>query len=442
VKVCFGIDISGGNPVVVRAERVRGKVVTSVVSTDVIGGGAFVAGSLSVRESFVRWLETPFAAEGKARKVLPTLLDIQLPFPLEECSYDFIAVRSEEETVKALAVGARADDVKSKIIDYEKLGVDVQVLDQEGVALWERGLEEFPVSGQQPQQPRIMVNMNGERSTVVLGCGDEFISAHSVLTNDGGRVSRLLEVGLKGMQNGRTLWLFSGENAEDEDLVESFLSLAGDHWRGQKEIVQSPVSFLAKAIAARACMGTGCNLRSGDLMHLDIRLLLKKELLAPVFALAAAGLLLIASNVVAVTVLGMKENRINTEFKDLANKVAGYRLDGAKGVDALKKVRSKVDERGVAARPFLVAFGRSLTGLMREIIEEGKKSDLKYEVISVSHVSEENGGLLVKGTAPSWNGCDELAGMLRRKGYMVKIDRSDALADERIPFVLRSGVTK
>ncbi len=425
----------------VRAERVRGKPVTSVVSADMVDGGAFVSGSLSVRESFVRWLETPFAAEGKARKVLPTLLDIQLPFPLEECSYEFIAVRREEETIKALAVGARADDVKSRIIDYEKLGVDVQVLDQEGVALWARGLEEFPVSGQQPQQSRIMVNLNRDRSTIVLGCGDEFISAHSVITNDGGRVSRLLEAGLKGMQNGRTLWLFSGENAEDEDLVESFLSLAGDHWRGQKEIVPAPVSFLARAIAARACMGTGCNLRCGDLMHLDIRLLLKKELLAPVFALAAAGLLLIASNVAAVTVLGMKEDRINTEFKDLANKVAGYRV-AAKGQDALTKVKRKVDERGVAARPFLVAFDKSLTGLMREVMEVGKKSELKYEVISISHVSEENGGLLIKGTAPGWNGCDELAGMLRRKGYMVKIGRSDALADESIPFVLRSGVTK
>ena len=35
--------------------------------------------------SFSRWLTAPYARPAKARRVFPSLLDIQLPFPLEGC---------------------------------------------------------------------------------------------------------------------------------------------------------------------------------------------------------------------------------------------------------------------------------------------------------------------------------------------------------------------
>lgn len=43
---------------------------------------AVVVGCLLQRESFTRWLTVPLAAAAKARRVLPSLLDIELPFSL------------------------------------------------------------------------------------------------------------------------------------------------------------------------------------------------------------------------------------------------------------------------------------------------------------------------------------------------------------------------
>jgi hypothetical protein len=147
-----GIDIQGHQAVV--ATGSSGTAATRVVPVenlgDAIPADARVAIAMPPRDCVCRWLTTPFASLHKARKVLPTILDIQLPFPLEECVYDFVADRkSDDGHVEALALAARHRAVAGALAQWEAHTVDPAVLDHEGLALWSQSLVEQPVSATQ-----------------------------------------------------------------------------------------------------------------------------------------------------------------------------------------------------------------------------------------------------------------------------------------------------
>ncbi|OVE75724.1 hypothetical protein BVX97_03695 [bacterium E08(2017)] len=439
MKLCYGIDISGSEPVVVRAERLRGREIISSVSVGMIEEGAACCGSMPVRSSFSRWIEVPFASERKARKVLPTLLDIQLPFPLEECSYDFPRFSSDAGSVSALGVGARRGDISQRLSEYTDKGFDIQVLDHEGIALWERALVEQPAGADGRGRLRILVNLGNKRSTLVIGKGGKYMNSHSVRSDDGGRVTRLLDIGFKGENSDRVEWIFCGAAASDNNAVESFMALAGKWCNGKKQVLSDSGTFLARAVAVRGLDDTApCNLRSGEDVHPAVMRAMKRKTLVPLFGVAAAGVLLICSNLVAVGLLQTREDGIDKRFKSLANEVAGYNVR-AMGEQAILKVERKVEERAAATAPFMMAFDAPLTGLLQKVMDLGSKKGLKYEVVSLGGSADGTGDVLIRGTAPGWNDCDSLIAMLKSRGYPVKLDRGEALADESIPFTLRTG---
>jgi len=143
-RKCVGVDIAGEKPIAILAERTRrGRITWSPMhdrgtpTGGATAGGILVVAALRCRESLVRRLEAPFSSCRKARKVLPTLLDIQLPFPVEDCLCNFIGLhRTKERKVRALAVAARRIDVRRRLDALHTLGIDPVVLDQEGLALW------------------------------------------------------------------------------------------------------------------------------------------------------------------------------------------------------------------------------------------------------------------------------------------------------------------
>lgn len=426
-----------------RAERVRGRVVTAEVPADSLGEGVFCAGSLSVRESFTRWLDVPFSSGGKARKVLPTVLDIELPFALEECIYDIVRIVPNNGNTRALAVGARTVDVQARINGYRSAGFDIRVLDQDGLALWEQALSEFPVEASESERPRIVVDLASERSTIVIGYGEQFISAHGVGTSDGGRVNRLLGVALKGRGVGKPRWIFAGSRAVDREAARAFVGIAGEQFDGEPELADRPGLFLARAIATRCLNDSSLktNLRAGVLAHPEMLTAMKRKALAPVLLFSMAGLLLMGINVAGMTFMRARERSIDRAFNKLASETAGFPVT-AKGAHALAQVRKKVDERSAVMQPLLMAFSRSLTAVIHDVISAGKESGLDFEVVSIDKVADDNDGgghILIKGTASEWSGCDGLIRILRNSGYKPVIQRSDALANERIPFTIRSG---
>jgi len=439
-KACYGVDLEGNKLVVVRAERSRGHVkCASVAAHDLtfresLQKGAACIGCLSARESFTRWLEAPFSSFRKARKVLPTLLDIELPFPLEECLSCFVGERqADDNRTRALAVVARITDVRKKLAALSAKGVNPVALDQEGLALWTQTLRDLPPGTDSAQDaPRVLVSLGSEHWTLVVGRGRDFMNAHGVRARDVSQINRLLRVSLEGSR--QIQWVWTGPGASHAPLVADLLKRLGSDWPGPSFVHDEPETFLARALATRALLPEPlrCNLRSGEWTHPSIVEEARRQLVRAAVLLLSGGILLCALNLGVRTLLIKREARIDRAFASLADRMAGYHVK-AKGQHALKIVCEKVNAQRQELEPFLDVFRPSLTVLIASAVDIAVTHDLRYEMLSLSrkHVA-------IRGTAVDWNRCDRLSEYFEQEGIAVKLHRAEVLDDERIPFTIVS----
>ncbi|MCK5849383.1 MAG: hypothetical protein KAH23_00605 [Kiritimatiellae bacterium] len=443
-KTCYGVDLQDDTPVVVRGTRDRSSVkCVRVDPADImyrgdLRAGAFCVGTVSARESLIRRLEAPYGGISKARKVFPTLLDIQLPFPLEDCVHSFLdVVRTGSETVCSLAIAARKDDVEKNLRLYAAVGMNPAVLDHEGLALWTQSLNEIHAGSLYPSC-RIVVYLGKTYTTLVFGRGETLISAHSIKTGDEGRIKRLLQTqfgqsdGDAG-RNPEVVWMWCGPGASNDGRVNELHSRLSIDWSGPLVIHDDPETFLARALAVRALQSgqLRCNLRLGRFMHDAITRRNRKRVMKTAILFLVSGLLLCGAMPAVKTIIERKNTRMKDVFGMLVEDLAPGQVGNAKGRDALGIIRSELEKERKELEPFRAAFRPSLRRTIASIMEIGKKNGLRYETISLSENRVE-----ISGSAEDWNSFAELLSFLNVSGD--KIKRKDAQADERIPFTIRS----
>jgi hypothetical protein len=437
-STCLGVDLQGDRRAVVLAERSRGRVnFSAVLPSDrglsgVKGKGIPVVACLTVRESLTRWLEAPFASAAKAERVLPTLLDIQLPFPLEDCVHEFLPGRHLTGKTRALAVAARREEVAKKLAALAAAGLDPVVLDHEGLALWTESLRQAPPGRGEETWLRVVANLHGEQSSLVVGRGEEFLGAHGIRLGDVAHVRRILRL----YQSADALrppvkWMWAGPDAGES----AFPADLTREWTGSSMVLAEPDTFLVRAIATRALTPgpLRCNLRMGALVHPDLAAREKRRAGMAAAVYLAAGLVLCAFNVGVRSWAKVKESRVDQTFSALADELAGYHVE-AKGSDSVRVVSEKADKKIEAMRPFLDLFEPPLAATLAAVTESAKKHSLHVEAVSMDRRR-----VTVSGMARNWNGCDDLVATLRREGYPVKLDRKDAGPDGLVPFSVSSG---
>lgn len=392
-----------------------------------------MAGCLTGRESFTRRLSAPFASTNKALRVLPSLLDVQLPFPLEECVYDFLDVRKAgKKEVTCVAVAARQADIRNKIIAYNKLGLDPQTLDQEGAALWTQSIEEMPDDSfgaeRNESRARAVVYLGGDRTTVAAGKGSVFAGVHSMQECRADRINRALRT-LLGADTAPVVWAWAGPKAADTRLVEDLLRHLDSDRRGASRLHNDPGTFLSRALAARAFTQGPyrCNLRAGPMTHPRLTARRERERLNNGFILLASGLLLCAANLTWIAATGRKTAESERAIAATARTIVpGARIQ--KGVE-VRTVEQELSKRSQAMEPFVAAFDRSLTHALAQVAETAGRHNLKLETLSLGRRS-----VKITGRAEDWNQCDKLASCLAGLGYAVKLDRREAPSDEMIHF--------
>jgi len=448
---CYGVDFQAGKPVVVRAERTRGHVDCFPVSVNdpafvegMRSGKALAAGSLTAGESFAYWLEAPFPAFQKALKVFPTLLDVQLPFPLEECVYSFIGGGRDDEgskagTTQAIAVAARIVDVQKKIESFLASGIDPVSLDQEGLALWTQSLAEVPAGKGAESSLRAVVYLGIERSTLVIGRGGKFVSAHGMGRGNTAQIDRLLKTQLAGGQGGggaAVQWMWAGPGAADATLLKKLEESLQSRWPGPSTVHDEPETFLARAVATRALLPgpLRCNLRSGTLLHPVIAGRAEREVAGTALTYLVAGLLLCGVNLTWDLMVKHRESVLDKEAGSLADKLAGYHVAGAKGSIRLKIVNDALNPRKEKMKPFMRSFEPSLAETIGAMTDLARKNDLNYETLSISRDK-----INVSGTAGNWKKCEPLKDFLKQKGYTVKLERKESLADEKVAFSIATA---
>jgi hypothetical protein len=463
----YGIDLSAGRVTIVRASCARGRVETTVVLDEPLsapGGtlpsvaaalakdverGAAAAACLPAHESFTRWLQTPLSSLSKARKVLPSLLDIQLPFPLESCVYHFPQCRRVEGAkggaVDALAVAARTQDVAARLELLRQAGLDPERLDHEGIALWTQSLREMPI---ERESFRTVACVGEDHVALVFGRGTDFRAAHSVRlglrdlpAGDAAALAPLVqrvrqavraqwpEAGGEAAQ-----WVWAGPGAERPDVLEAVRDALAESGPVTFLSHRDPGSFLARALAVRAATAEPlpCNFRTGDLAHPIEARRRERAAARTALLLLAAGLALGAMNGGWRWLLARRMDRVQAAVGEAARGLAGMsRIP--RGQEVLVAQRA-IEERAGLTAPFLQAFHPPLASLVGDLLAEAREQGIALETLSIRADSATLGG-----TAGDWNRCEKLAELLRVRGYSASVDRQDAGSDERVHFTIRSS---
>ena len=224
-----------------------------------------------------------------------------------------------------------------------------------------------------------------------------------------------------------------GPGAEDPDAVAALHRVLSEPWPGPSRVHDEPSFFLARALATRALTPgpLRCNLRAGPLAHPEtVGRLRRLDRRAAVWA-AAAGLLLCAANVAVRAAAAGRMERMDAAFLAAAEQAAGTSVGEARGEYAIRTVRDAVGRQVEALRPLADALGPGLAGRLAGISGIGRERNLRYALLVL-----DGSQVTIKGTGADWSSGEALQEYLQQEGYAVRLDRGEALVEERVPFTL------
>ena len=439
-KSAFGIDENGGTPLVVKATRRGRGLVFERVDSQCLSTPlprSVQAACLFQRESFTRWLTAPIASPRKAGTVFHSLLDIQLPFSVEDCEVALLAMRPTPDRTgtRGLVAGARGADIAKRLESLAAAGFNPHFLDQEGIALWSRCLDELPPLPDVPAV-RVLIYSSSDRVTLIIGQGDEFITAHTMRVLDPDAIHRILKSTFP-IQPETTQWIWAGPGALAGGEVSAWHAALTTRWPGTMKIVHEPETFLARALAARALTdgANRCNLRTGRFLHPFLAEWNERQPARWAIACLAAGLLLCLVNLVWQFAVGQRLAQAQQHLRALSvtvNGTPGGVIPAGKEVLAARRT---MEARTRDMEPFLAATERPLQGALNAILSSAREEGVSIETMTLSL---KNG--VVHGIAPKLAQGEKLATRLNGGGWTTTIERKESSpGDERVAFVIGMG---
>ncbi|MDP2989356.1 MAG: hypothetical protein Q8O57_02180, partial [Kiritimatiellota bacterium] len=426
--------------------------------------GGMTAGCLAVQESLTLWLNSPLASRAKAEKVLPALLDIQLPFPVEDCLYRFVEFRrTPEGTVSALVCAARRAAIQACLERYQAQGTDPMLLDHEGLALWTQSLVELPAA---PRRHRVLIYLADDHATLAIGCGERYGNAHSLQmpamptaktipyastimagheqaspesaegrsASNGDLVNRFQLILHADLPAGVGVqWLFCGARAGEAAVVEALHRSLTLVWPGPLTLIAEPASFLARALCARALKRglLRCNLRQQTFTHPAVRRAADGRARAAAVGILVAGILLAGFSLTSRLLGERRLNHIKSEIAAVAGELApGVTIPYGREIQEVQKAWEK---QAPQTTPFLEAFTPSLAVRLAEVIKAGQASAVRFETLSLRRNS-----LILSGVTEDWDQCGQLEQRLKALGYTVKMERQEAVAETEVRFTVNA----
>ena len=437
-RVAFGIDLTDVNPIIIRATKTGRSLTFESVDPALLATcppSSVIAGSLLQRESFTRWLTAPIASAQKAAKVFPALLDVQLPFSVEDCEYVLLqtAPTPDRTGTRGLITGARTVDIEKRLATFAASGVQPHLLDQEGLALWTQALEESPVIPGNPAA-RIVLYLSSGRVTLAVGRNDEFLGAHTMRQLDADQIHRILKSYFPDTPP-LTRWVLSGPQALLEVGTPPLETLS-KRWPGPMEPTRDPGTFLARALATRALTPgpNRCNLRTGKFLHPALAHRLAKRPFQWAVACLLAGLLLCAINGAWLVFATQRTTGIQKALRALAVEITGSPLGIPRGQEVLT-ARRALETQTKAMEPFLAATDSPIAPMLKEILAVTKEEGLSIETLTFSRKNR-----VLHGNAPKWTQAEAAGRRLTSLGWTVTLERKELPpGEDRIAFVIGLG---
>lgn len=454
----YGIDVGDGCTAVVRAVRSpRGPVFATVYSgrgsaaedarqaaaSEVALAAArrmsVVSAAMPARESVVRRLTVPMSSIARARRVLPSLLDVRLPFRLEDCAHAFPEVRrTADGRVGALAVAAPRAAVERRLAALKEAGFDPMILDAEAPALWARAQAEHPAGG---GGIRVVACLAPDRLVLAVGRGPDLESVVTLREGlgpeapdaAGGDRSAMLQRARQVLgTEGSAEWIWTGPSVdgapETVALFERDLG-AGTEVRWIR--ATEPATFLARALAARALMPdvASCNLRAGDLAHSGFASWGLAAGRRAAVACAAAGLALVALQTSLAAWTSGREADAQRRLEAEARRVG--RLASVQRGQELRMAKEAVARRNAALAPVARLFEASAVPKLAGMLRLARSAGLTIEVVEIA-----DDAVRVEGTAPDRDASGRIEDFLRLQGYRARGRPSNEAVDGRVPFTI------
>jgi type II secretory pathway component PulL len=397
---------------------------------------SLTVGCLPVSDTLTVWLETPFASVNKAKKVLPSLLDIELPFPLENCHYQIVDFHhTANKTVKGLAIVVRKQSLLKWIEKYQNNGMDPVILDHEGLALWEQALETIPAL---PNEHSIFIYADTEHITIVNGYGSRFKNACSmeISETDSARqnineylpeTERFLYSEIE--QNKKVRYIGCGVDAASKELISKLHSALSGKWTGTLNILEQQTHFLHNSLIRRALNPTKlfCNLRNADLTHNAVYKAYNQRINRVMTIITICGLILILTSITVSIYLNNKIDFYKQQVTKLAQSLAPntripYGLETSQVKQALTK-------RSDVIAPFINAFKPGTENVLISIMNYADSMGINFESLTLS---EKN--ISLTGTAENWQQCDRFEKWLKTQGFKTEINTHQTIDEERFYF--------
>ena len=440
---CIAVDRDGDRVRAIRATRLFQTITFTRIDwpdATPVNERTVVVACLQQCESIVRWISTPLSSARKARAVLPSLLDIQLPFRLEECRFLLpVFERQADGLVRGLAIVARDADIRQRLSELLSAAIDPHMLDQEGVALWTQSLLELPSHGatdEHPEAVRAVVYFGFNRVTLVIGQGQTIHSAHSLHSLKADHIGRLIRAAQAniGASGPATIqWFLCGPAAVDRQAIETFLHDVGSDLSGTMTIAKEPDLFLLRALAVRAlaCTVLPCNFRIGVYTSNAItrREIRESNLLA--MASLAAGIFLIIVNILWRSALSASVDNVQFRLQSAAQVLIGHKAQ--KGMELLQSQRH-LDTLARTSTPFARASGLSIPDALSRILAGAASNDIMLSRLTIGH-----GTLSARGSAPTWEACERFRNVVKPMGFPARLERIDETNTTRSSFLLKTG---
>lgn len=445
-SIHYGADRCGHRLVIMRAARGR-KAATpqrvlaadlrslttaeqdtlSSIQAEILARDAGLSCSLPTGSCFARWLQTPFSSESKAARVQHSLLDIQLPFPLEECIALFPRrARNEENHVKSLAVVARSSDVESTLHQWQELGIDPTCLQHEALACWAQACVEIPIA---PEQTRVLFHIAEDRASLVLGQAAEPQAIHAfrtgtsdILQADGSlnetslqhmtnRLQQVLRSHLPGI-HAPVEWVISGSGASHETLRNQLLQRVGES-NAHPVMVDAPDQFLARALACQG-LASPPNFRTGALSHPVAQIQSTAQAKRVTVGLVASGLLLCGLNLGWIGYLKDRDQTLQDKVQREAKDLSG--LTYIPPGQEVFTVQQALGDLTAARQPGLQVFGPSLTPILRDVLHAAVTAGA-----SLSEVSIRSQQFTLHGTIAEGPEAEAIQRAIEQQGYVVTL---------------------
>ncbi len=454
MKRSYGIERDGDHVRIVRARRRGRRLSTEEVWSgipsqardewDAVAGTvrwevgerlAAAVAHVDTPQAVLRRLQTPIRSRRKTARVLPSLLDVQLPFPLESCGYAMMDIRRGEDGCSGLVMAARLDSIDRRVEDLRAWGLDAVCVEHEALALHTAVAE---CIGPRPA----WVLWAGETRTVLacldaaaprLAHGAPALDASGALSAEASpRVRRLLHAASAGADAAPESVVLCGPRAPAD--------LRDPSWEALPELQDLPVivpdqpqRVLAEGLARRGLEipASPGNLLTGAREHI---LIAKTRRRADNRAAAVwfAGLLLWAGLAIGWQgFLDHKLDRTQTRLQELGSSLAGYPVQRGQEV---REVRLELEEKASRRRVVQSFTQDPVARRVDRILAFAGRADLRFSSLTV-----QPSAVHIRGTAPDYNRPEALSALVQKMGLQATLNRGSATEEGRVPFSVRAG---